>query len=375
MPRPKPGRRWSGARLLIEQAEALGEPPEDPLLLSSVLYSLWVGSFLTFNGDVCCDLAAQVLSLAQKQGDVGTLMSGHSSMGTSLLFTGEIAEGRSHLDQAFALYAPAEHCPLAMRFGQDVRVETLAYRAIALWALGYSDAALADIERMLKDAREIGQAATLMFALVHGSWIHLFCGNYATGNELADECIALAEEKNATFWKVAGIALKARIFAASGKAPDAVQAMTSTKDRWRSTGSRTFAPSALSSLASALADLGQFDEAWRCVNTAMTTMETTKERWWEAEVNRTAGKIALQSPKADAAKAEAYFERALTVARQQQAKSLELRAAMSMARLWRDQGKVQQARELLAAVYGWFTEGFDTRDLKEAKGLLEELAA
>ena len=106
-----------------------------------------------------------------------------------------------------------------------------------------------------------------------------------------------------------------------------------------------------------------------------TTMETTKERWCEAEANRIAGEIALMSPEPDAAKAEAYFERALAVARQQQAKSWELRAAMSMARLWRDQGKPQQARELLAPVYGWFTEGFDTLDLKEAKALLEELAA
>ena len=107
----------------------------------------------------------------------------------------------------------------------------------------------------------------------------------------------------------------------------------------------------------------------------MTAVETTKETWCEAEINRTAGEIALMSPEPDAAKAEAYFERALAVARQQQAKSWELRAAMSIARLWRDQGKVQQARELLAPVYGWFTEGFDTRDLKEAKALLEELCA
>ena len=107
----------------------------------------------------------------------------------------------------------------------------------------------------------------------------------------------------------------------------------------------------------------------------MTAVEATKERWWEAEVNRTAGEITLLSPEPDAAKAEAYFDRALAVARQQQAKSWELRAAMSLARLWRDQGKVQQARELLAPVYGWFTEGFDTGDLKEAKALLEDLAA
>ena len=104
-------------------------------------------------------------------------------------------------------------------------------------------------------------------------------------------------------------------------------------------------------------------------------IERTRERWFEADVHRIAGEIALKSPQPDAAKAEAHFERALAVARQQQAKSWELRAAMSMARLWRDQGKPQQARELLAPVYGWFTEGFDTLDLKEAKALLEELAS
>ena len=128
-------------------------------------------------------------------------------------------------------------------------------------------------------------------------------------------------------------------------------------------------------LGRAHGDLGELDDAWRCIDEAMTTMQTSKERWCEAEVNRIAGEIALKSPQPEAAKAEGYFERALAVARQQQAKSWELRAAMSLARLWRDQGKVQQARELLAPVYGWFTEGFDTVDLKEAKALLEELAA
>ena len=132
-------------------------------------------------------------------------------------------------------------------------------------------------------------------------------------------------------------------------------------------------PSYLSFLTRAYAELGQFDDAWRCMGEALTAVETTKERLWEAEINRTAGEAALLSAQ-NTAKAEAYFERALAVARQQQAKSLELRAAMSLARLWRDQGKVQQARELLAPVYGWFTEGFDTRDLKEAKALLEQLA-
>ncbi len=131
----------------------------------------------------------------------------------------------------------------------------------------------------------------------------------------------------------------------------------------------------MSYLARAHAELGQFDDAWRCIGEAMTAVETTKETWAEAEINRTAGEVALKSPEPDATKARAYFERALAVARAQQAKSWELRAAMSMARLWRDQGKRDEARELLAPVYGWFTEGFDTLDLKEAKALLDELAS
>jgi predicted ATPase len=127
-------------------------------------------------------------------------------------------------------------------------------------------------------------------------------------------------------------------------------------------------------LAMAYTQLNQFDEAWRVIGEAITAIEETGETWCEAEVDRVAGEITLKSPKPNSAKAEGYFERALSVARQQQAKSWELRAAISLARLWRDQEKTQQARELLAAVYGWFTDGFETRDLKEARALLEELA-
>jgi predicted ATPase len=129
----------------------------------------------------------------------------------------------------------------------------------------------------------------------------------------------------------------------------------------------------LAYLAQANAELGQFDDAWRCISEALTGIDTTKERWFEADLNRVAGEVMRRLPESDASKMEAYFERAIAIARQQQAKSWELRAALSMARLWRDQGKPQQARELLAPVYGWFTEGFDTLDLREAKALLGEL--
>ena len=165
------------------------------------------------------------------------------------------------------------------------------------------------------------------------------------------------------------------LFALTAKASDAVQLITSGITTWRSTGATLWAPLRKSHLARAYAELDQFDDAWRCVGEAMTAVETTKERWCEAEIHRVAGEIALMSPEPDAAKAEACFERALAVARKQQAKSWELRGAMSMARLWRDQGKRQQARNLLAPVYGWFTEGFETLDLKHAKMLLDELHA
>ena len=163
--------------------------------------------------------------------------------------------------------------------------------------------------------------------------------------------------------------------ALTGRASDAVRTITSAITAWRSTGSTLWMPFSLSYLVIAYAELHQFDDAWRCIAEAMSAVENTKERWCDAEINRMAGEIALMSPSPDAAKPETYFERALAVARTQQAKSWELRAAMSMARLWRDQGKRDEARELLAPVYGWFTEGFDTRDLKEAKALLDELAA
>ena len=161
----------------------------------------------------------------------------------------------------------------------------------------------------------------------------------------------------------------------TGKASNAVQMITPGITAYRSTGATLWMPLFLSYLARAYAELGKFDDAWRSISEAMTAMETTKERWCEAEVNRTAGEIALKSPAPDVAKAQAYFERAIAVARAQQAKSWELRAAMSMARLWRGQGKLGEARDLLAPIYGWFTEGFDTLDLKEAKALLDELNA
>ena len=167
--------------------------------------------------------------------------------------------------------------------------------------------------------------------------------------------------------------MEATRLALIGDPANSIPMMISTRNAYEATGAKFLAPLYLPVLSTSYAALGKFDDARHYVAQAMNAMETSKEKWFEVEVNRIAGEIALMGPPNDSAEAEAQFERALAVARQQQTKSWELRAAMSLARLWRDQGKVQQARELLAPVYGWFTEGFDTRDLNDAKALLDEL--
>ena len=198
-----------------------------------------------------------------------------------------------------------------------------------------------------------------MFSNLYGFWV----ANYVAFN--GDVIRELG--------KVQALLGRGWIFSLTGKASDAVQIITSDLTVLRSAGATIWLPLWFSCLARSYAELGQLDDAWRCISEATTTAKTTKETAWEVEGQRLAGAIALLAD--DEESAEAYFDRALAVARQQKVKFWELRASMSLARLWRSQGKPQQARELLAPVYGWFTEGFDTLDLKEAKALLEELAA
>jgi predicted ATPase len=362
-------------RQLIEHADALGEPPEDPLLLFSVLFSFHGANIVAFDGDVSRDIAADFLAFAEKQGASVPLAIGHRLMGHSLMFSGDITNGLAHYNASLALYDPVEHRSLSSGFGQDGRTTALSYRSIALWLLGSPDAAVEDAEAALREAREIAQAGTLMNTLFFTSITHSFCGNYALANAHLNKLVALAGEKGAALWTATGTTAQGHVMALTDRASNAVQAITTGLRGFRSTGTTQYRPFWLSYLARAYAELGQFDDAWRCIDEALTAIRTTKETWFEAEVNRIAGEIALKSPGPDTEKAERYFDRALAGARQQQAKWWELRAAISMARLWRDQGKPQQARELLAPIYGWFTEGFDTLDLKEAKALLNELHA
>jgi predicted ATPase len=239
--------------------------------------------------------------------------------------------------------------------------------------LGSPEAAFADVHHALRDAREIGHAATTMYALFSGAFVKIFCRDYAAASLFVDELIALADEKDASYWQALGKVLRGRIRSLCSPPVNATQAINTEIKAYRLTGSTIWMPWFLLFLVTGYSDDRKFDDAWRCIDEALATMGTSKERCCEAEVNRVAGELTLIGPKPDVAKAEAYLKRALEVARQQQAKSWELRAAMSMARLWRDQGKRDAARDLLAPVYAWFTEGFDTLDLKEAKALLDEL--
>ena len=329
------------ARLLLEQADALDEPLEDPLLLFSVLINVWSANFIAFNGDVSHDLAAQMLALAEKQkasfhhrrDQQGCAMVAHNFLGATLLLRGEIAEARTNFNQAaetrrvrgrrMAHYDPAEHRPLATRFREDPGVAILYFRSKALWLLGHPVAALTDIDQALKYARESAFTVSLLWALSASFFfVDSYCGNYTTVNARLDELIPLADEKDAPLFRAFGMLGRGWLLGLTGRAADAVETITSGIAAWRSTGATLHLPSWLSYLAAAHAELGQLDAAWRCVGEAMAAIETTKERWFEAEVYRTAGEIALKSLEPDAAKAEAYFERALSVARQQQAKSL-----------------------------------------------------
>jgi predicted ATPase/class 3 adenylate cyclase len=363
------------ARRLIEQAEGLGEPIDDPLLLFSVLYGFWVGNRMAFKGDIACELAQQFHALAQTQSATIPQMIGHMLMGISLVLVGEIAQGRAHLDRTIALYEPGEHRALATRFGHDVRMTAFCWRALALWMLGHPDATAADIEAALEDAREMEHAATSMFALSHTSLAHALRRDQAASGVLAEQLVALAEDKGSLYWKSYGMMLQGWGLAETGQASDAIPLATTATAAMRSTGATAYAPWYLSYMAKAHAQLGQLDDARRSIAEAMTAAKVTGEKWCEADIHRTAGEIALMAPDQDTAKAEAYFIRALSIARTQQARSFELRAATRLARLWHDQGKGRQARDLLAPVLGSFAEGFATADLIEAKSLLATLAS
>src|SRR4029077_20119667 len=317
----EPKAAFEQARLFMERAEALGEASEDPLLLFSFLWGVWSGNFVKFNGEAIKSLASQVMALAERQGNATPLMVGHRLVGMAALHTGDIDGSRPHFDRAIALYIPSEHRALAPRFGQDIRVAALVFRARALWLLGYPALALAEIESALQDGREIEHGPSLMYALNNAADLNIYGGHYAAASKHANEGVVLATQKGIGFWKAFAIIHQSTASALLGNAPDAVQKIASAINAYRSIGSTLNVPEWLGRLASAHTQLGQIDDAWRCIGEAMTIMDASGGTWCEAELHRVAGELALNSPEQDAMRAQTNFERALAVAPQQRAKS------------------------------------------------------
>jgi predicted ATPase len=243
------------ARQLVEKAELLGEPAGDPLLAFAVLYGLWTATFITFDGNISRQLAVQFLERAQKQGAAVPIIVGHRLLGLSLFITGNLAEGRAHLSRAIELCDPAEHRPLAMRFGQDARTTALSYRSWALWLLGCPAAALADVEQAAREAREIGHVGSLMHNLTVTTVIYILCGRYAAANAQCDDLVPLEEEKGALMWKAWTRLNRGCVLAITGNAADAIAAITSEISAFRSTGATINSPLYLSYLATAHAKL------------------------------------------------------------------------------------------------------------------------
>lgn len=288
---PETKAAFNHARSLIDQAAALGEAPDDPLVAYAVLYGVWVRNRMAFNGPVALDLATQFQAMARAEGATVPLMLGHLLAGISLVVTGDLAAGKSELDQAVALYDPVEHHALATRFGHDVRVSALAWRAFASWALGDAEASLADRQSAVAGAREIGHAATLMFALSHVSLTLLHAGRRDEAAPLIGELVELADGKGTLYWKSYGLLLHGWLVMQQGEPAQAVEIIQSAMADMRSTGATGYAPWYLSVLACAHAELSHFDEARRCMSEALATMEATGERWCEADVHRRAGEI------------------------------------------------------------------------------------
>jgi class 3 adenylate cyclase/tetratricopeptide (TPR) repeat protein len=357
---------------MIEEAEGLGEHPEDPLLRFSAMYGLWAASHVAADLSTALARAEQFLSLAEQLREPVAGAVGHRLKGAALTLRGQIELATVELNRAIDEYRPQVHRPLATRFGQDVRTAALSYRALASWMRGHQTDALHDADDALRSARELGQAGTLMHTLFHTALPVMLSGQVSTAEQRAEDLASLANEKGAPLWIREAQLLKGWILVANGHASDAINVLSETIDyRMNSLGSNVWNSFFNAVLAFACASRGALDRAEAIVGDTIRSMDATHERWAEAEIHRLAGEISCLAP--DPEQAEARFRRSIAIAREQSAKSWELRSATSLARLFRDRGRREEANHVLAPVYGWFDRGMDTSDLKAAKALLDAL--
>ena len=320
------------------------------------------------------ELAEQLFSLAQRVQDTAFLLEAHRVMGMTMFWLGEMAPARAHLEQGMALYDPQQHRPHAFVYGTDPGVACRSFAAWPIWALGYPDQALQSIHEALTLAQELTHPFSLAFALTVATTVHQFRREVQAVQERAEALMTLSTEQGFPFWLANGTILRGWALTAQGEGAEGIAQIHQGLVARRAKDLQVHRPYFLSLLAEAYGEAGQPEEGLTVLVEALAIVDNTGERNWEAEHHRLKGELLLMQQGQEVGEAEECFRQALDAARRQQAKSLELRAAMSLSRLWQQQGKQKEARQMLADIYGWFTEGFDTPDLQEAKALLEELA-
>jgi predicted ATPase len=310
--------------------------------------------------------------VAQQLQDPELFVVAHRALGNCLYWRGELDLAHTYLQQALARYDPQQMRDLAVRYGQDHGVGCRFLGAVTFWLLGYPDQARQWSEAALTQAQGLRHAYTLQQALCFSTLLHLLRREAAVAQERAQVQRALCTEHGFADYPEWGTVLWGAASAAQGAWAEGLAQIREGLAAYQPRG-RVPWLLFLGLLAEACERAGQVEEGLGALEEALEAMQTTEERLYEAEVYRLRGALLLQQSAAQQGEAEEHFHQALTVARRQQAKSWELRAAMSLSRLWQQQGKRTEAYELLAPIYGWFTEGFDTADLQEAKALLEEL--
>ena len=358
------GHAYASARELWERAGSPTEFVQIPYGQSR--YHAHRGEF-----DLAQRLDEDLLRLSRQRNDVAGLVLGHLSSGITLMFVGMFASSRFHLEKALALHDPIFHRALVQQAGVHPHIFSQVYLANVLFCLGFPDQALARSEAIIFEARRLNHPPSLAGSLAIGMRLRSLVGDDAALDEGVNQLVALATEEGFPHWRTQGEIYHGWVKVKNGDVADGTSLLRSNTTAYRASGVELFVPHYIDLLASAYEIEGRFQEGLALLDEALQVAERTGERWLEAELNRHKGELLLRQGHSEAA--GELYRKALSVAREQEAKLWELRAAMSLARLRRDQGRRAEARDLLAPTYGWFTEGFDIPDLKDAKTLLDEL--
>jgi predicted ATPase/class 3 adenylate cyclase len=352
---------------------------EDPPQLFPALWGLSAFHGVRAELKTARELSEQLLRLAQGVQCPALLLEAHHALGQYLYFMGDFSNAREHFEQAIALYDPRQHSSLAYLYGQDPGMACLSYLAWTLWFLGYADQALERSAEALTLAHDLAHPVSLAFAQDFAAALHQLRREVHLTRERAEFAIALSSEQGFQFWLTAGTLYRGWALAELGQREEGILQMRNGLAAFRATGAKLGQPYFLARIAEAYEEAGQTDEGLSVLADAMATADNTEERHYESELYRLKGQLSLRRYGNAAAmpalrEAVSSFREAIRIAHRQQAKSLELRATTSLARLLARQSRPDEARTMLADIYNWFTEGFDTADLKEAKALLDELS-